>query len=159
MIDYRMLKSLAKASMSGPWEVSDEKLKHFWRVHSDEKLMATIPAGGDKNTDAELVQRRKTAEFIAAANPQAVLELIDEVEAFRKQVAGDRHHRRERQAQGIERAKAEGKYQGRPIDADLHKRVKELLKAGMGVRPTARHAKCSTTTVLKIRAEIMGAQS
>ena len=63
----------------------------------------------------------------------------------------DYEQRRERQAQGIEKAKAAGKYQGRPVDADLHKRVKELLSAGIGIRATARHANCSTTTVLRIR--------
>ncbi|KPX49593.1 Site-specific recombinase, DNA invertase Pin [Pseudomonas syringae pv. helianthi] len=49
-------------------------------------------------------------------------------------------------AQGIEKARAAGKYQGRPTDEDLHKRVKELLAAGLGVRAAARHASCSTTT-------------
>jgi DNA invertase Pin-like site-specific DNA recombinase len=63
----------------------------------------------------------------------------------------DYEQRRERQAQGIDKAKTEGKYKGRPVDADLHKRVKELLKAGLGIRATARHADCSTTTVLRIR--------
>ncbi|MCY1523842.1 putative transposon DNA-invertase [compost metagenome] len=63
----------------------------------------------------------------------------------------DYEQRRERQAQGIKKAKAEGKYKGRPMDADLHKRVAELLKAGLGIRATARHADCSTTTVLRIR--------
>lgn len=46
---------------------------------------------------------------------------------------------------------AQGRYQGRPVDADLHRRVKELLLAGLGIRATARHAGCSTTTVLRIR--------
>lgn len=63
----------------------------------------------------------------------------------------DYEQRRQRQAQGIEKAKAAGKYQGRPVDADLHRRVRELLDAKMGIRATARHAGCSTTTVLKIR--------
>ncbi|CAH0287645.1 Putative transposon Tn552 DNA-invertase bin3 [Pseudomonas koreensis] len=63
----------------------------------------------------------------------------------------DYEQRRERQAQGIQQAKAAGKYQGRPIDEDLHKLVSELLAAGLGVRATARHASCSTTTVLRIR--------
>lgn len=63
----------------------------------------------------------------------------------------DYEQRRQRQAQGIQKAKAEGKYQGRPVDEELHKRVRELLKAGLGIRATARHAQCSTTTVLKIR--------
>ncbi|EIK94016.1 resolvase [Pseudomonas sp. M47T1] len=63
----------------------------------------------------------------------------------------DYEQRRERQAQGIEKAKAEGKYQGRPVDIDLHKRILELLGAGLGIRAIARHASCSTTTVLRVR--------
>lgn len=62
----------------------------------------------------------------------------------------DYEQRRERQAQGIEKVKAAGKYQGRPVDEDLHKRVLELLRAGLGIRATARYANCSTTTVLRI---------
>lgn len=63
----------------------------------------------------------------------------------------DYEQRRERQMQGIEKAKAAGKYQGRQVDADLHKRVRELLAADLGIRATARHAGCSTTTVMRIR--------
>ena len=63
----------------------------------------------------------------------------------------DYEQRRERQAQGIEKARAAGKYQGRPVDTELHKRVTELLRAGLGIRATARHANCSTTTVLRIK--------
>ncbi|MNF34708.1 putative transposon DNA-invertase [compost metagenome] len=66
----------------------------------------------------------------------------------------DYEQRRERQAQGIKKAKDEGMYKGRPVDADLHKRVAELLKAGLGIRATARHADCSTTTVLRIRDKV-----
>ena len=66
----------------------------------------------------------------------------------------DYQQRRERQAQGIAKAKNSGAYKGRPIDADLHKRVRELLAANLGIRATARHAGCSTTTVLKIRDQI-----
>lgn len=63
----------------------------------------------------------------------------------------DYEQRRERQAQGIQKAKAAGKYQGRPVDRALHERIKELLEAGLGIRATARHANCSTTTVLRVR--------
>ena len=35
----------------------------------------------------------------------------------------------QRKAQGIKKANAEGKYQMRPVDADLHKRIRELLIA------------------------------
>lgn len=74
--------------------------------------------------------------------------LVDMMAAIARK---DYEQRRERQAQGIEKAKAAGKYQGRPVDNDLHKRVTELLRAGLGVLATARHANCSTTTVLRIR--------
>jgi DNA invertase Pin-like site-specific DNA recombinase len=63
----------------------------------------------------------------------------------------DYEQRRERQAQGIQKARAAGRYQGRPVDEALHIRIKELLGAGLGIRATARHAKCSTTTVLRVR--------
>ena len=66
----------------------------------------------------------------------------------------DYQQRRERQAQGIAKARNAGVYKGRPIDADLHKRVRELLAANLGIRATARHAGCSTTTVLKIRDQV-----
>ena len=66
----------------------------------------------------------------------------------------DYQQRRERQAQGIAKAKSSGAYKGRPIDADLHRRVRELLAANLGIRATARHAGCSTTTVLKIRDQV-----
>lgn len=57
----------------------------------------------------------------------------------------DYEQRHERQAQGIEKAKAAGKYQGRPVGTDLDNRVRELLKAGLSIRTTVRHADCSTT--------------
>lgn len=85
-----------------------------------------------------------TGRMLAAINSM----LVDMMAAIARK---DYEQRRERQAQGIEKAKAEGRYKGRPVDADLHKRVRELLAAGLGIRATARHAGCSTTTVLKIR--------
>ena len=66
----------------------------------------------------------------------------------------DYQQRRERQAQGIAKAKQGGIYKGRPADQDLHKRVRELLAANFGIRAAARHAKCSATTVLKIRDQL-----
>ena len=42
--------------------------------------------------------------------------------------------RSQHQAQGIDKAKAEGKYQMRPVDADLHKRKRALLIAELEIR-------------------------
>jgi DNA invertase Pin-like site-specific DNA recombinase len=85
-----------------------------------------------------------TGRMLAAINSM----LVDMMAAIARK---DYEQRRERQAQGIAKAKEKGAYKGRPVDADLHKRVRELLTAGLGIRATARHADCSTTTVLKIR--------
>lgn len=85
-----------------------------------------------------------TGRMLAAINSM----LVEMMAAIARK---DYEQRRERQAQGIQKAKAAGKYQGRPVDEELHKRVKELLGAGLGIRATARHADCSTTTVLRIR--------
>ena len=85
-----------------------------------------------------------TGRMLASINSM----LVDMMAAIARK---DWELRRERQAQGIEKAKAKGKYQGRQIDVELHKRVRRYLALGMGIRETAREANCSTTTVLKIR--------
>ncbi len=91
-----------------------------------------------------LYELESTGRMLGAINSM----LVEMMAAIARK---DYEQRRERQAQGIEKAKAAGKYQGRPVDMDLHKRVKELLAAGLGIRASARHADCSTTTVLRIR--------
>jgi DNA invertase Pin-like site-specific DNA recombinase len=65
----------------------------------------------------------------------------------------DYEQRRERQAQGLQRAKGAGVYTGREPDAELHQRVCEALAAGLGVRATARLVSCSTNIVNRIRDE------
>lgn len=65
----------------------------------------------------------------------------------------DYQQRRDRQAQGIEKAKAAGKYQGRPADKEKRRKIRELLDAGFSVRKTAEHAKCSTWTVQAVKRE------
>lgn len=63
----------------------------------------------------------------------------------------DYEQRRERQAQGIAKAKKAGTYTGRKVDHALHRRVLKWLAAGNGIRETARQCDCSTTTVMRIR--------
>ena len=63
----------------------------------------------------------------------------------------DYEQRRERQTQGIEKAKAAGKHQGRPVDADLHRRMGEILSTGLGIRAAARHPGCSTVAAPRIK--------
>ncbi|UVO17109.1 recombinase family protein [Stutzerimonas stutzeri] len=133
-----------------------ESIDRLSRLPADDwqKLKAAIDSKGlrivalDLPTSHQGIADTKGDEFtgrmLAAINSM----LVDMMAAIARK---DYEQRRERQAQGIKKAKEEGRYKGRPVDEDLHKRVRELLAAGLGVRATARHAGCSTTTVLKIR--------
>jgi DNA invertase Pin-like site-specific DNA recombinase len=66
----------------------------------------------------------------------------------------DYEQRRQRQAQGIAKARVEGKHRGRPRDEAKRRRIRELLAAGFSVRRTAEHAGASAFTVQKVKAEI-----
>jgi len=133
-----------------------ESVDRLSRLPADDwtRLKAAIDAKGlrivalDLPTSHQGMRDSKGDEFtnrmLAAINSM----LVEMMAAIARK---DYEQRRERQAQGIQKARAAGKYQGRPVDEALHIRIKELLGAGLGIRATARHAKCSTTTVLRVR--------
>ena len=56
---------------------------------------------------------------------------------------------RERQRAGIERAKAEGVYKGRPVTLD-HGKIIALRKAGKGATEIAQAMGCSRGAVYKV---------
>ncbi|MBD9411254.1 recombinase family protein [Stutzerimonas stutzeri] len=133
-----------------------ESIDRLSRLPADDwqKLKAAIDSKGlrivalDLPTSHQGIADTKGDEFTGRMLGAINSMLVDMMAAIARK---DYEQRRERQAQGIKKAKEEGRYKGRPVDKDLHKRVRELLTAGLGVRATARHAGCSTTTVLKIR--------
>jgi DNA invertase Pin-like site-specific DNA recombinase len=61
----------------------------------------------------------------------------------------ERERLRERTLLGLDRAKAQGKRLGRPVNDELRTRVAEC--AGLSVREAAKQVGCSTATVQKIR--------
>lgn len=65
----------------------------------------------------------------------------------------DYEQRRERQAQGIAKAKAEGRLKGRPVDTEKRRKIDELLKLGCSVRKAAEIAGASTYTVQRVKRE------
>lgn len=85
-----------------------------------------------------------TARMLDAINGM----LLDMLAAIARK---DYEQRRERQRQGIEKAKAEGKYQGRPRDVSSRRRVAELLEAGFSIRKAAEHAGVSSFTVQDVK--------
>lgn len=66
----------------------------------------------------------------------------------------DYEQRRDRQKQGIDRAKADGKYGGRPADSKLQMKVSELLRKGFSVRKSAQIVGCAPSTVQRIKQRI-----
>jgi len=71
----------------------------------------------------------------------------------------DYEQRRQRQAQGIEKAKAHGKYKGRSVDTAKHARIRALLGEGQSIRAVANAVKCSPTTVQAVKNELMAKQA
>ncbi len=62
----------------------------------------------------------------------------------------DYEDRRRRQAQGIEKAKANAVYKGRQVDQVLHARIKACLASGMSLRTTATTVGCALSTVQRV---------
>ena len=56
---------------------------------------------------------------------------------------------KERQRTGIDKAKAEGKYTGRPASLD-HQKVRALRQGGVGASAIARQMNCSRSAVYKV---------
>lgn len=62
----------------------------------------------------------------------------------------DYEDRRRRQKQGIEKAKANNRYKGRPINQDLHRKVQELLSDGKSWNKIQDLIGCSRATIAKV---------
>jgi len=86
-----------------------------------------------------------TGRMLSAINDM----LLDMLAAIARK---DYEDRRRRQAQGIERAKDQGQYKGRPIDADLHRRILSCLDDGKSLRKTADIVGCALSTVQRAKA-------
>ena len=69
------------------------------------------------------------------------------------QTARDEYEdRRERQRQGIEIARREGRYTGRKADYAQHRRIVALREVGMSIAKTAELTPCSPAQVKRIMA-------
>ncbi|SEH79435.1 Site-specific DNA recombinase [Rhizobium tibeticum] len=62
----------------------------------------------------------------------------------------DYEDRRRRQAQGIEKAKATGRYKGRPEDADRNAAITRMLKAKASWNDIVKATGCSRSTLLRL---------
>ena len=59
--------------------------------------------------------------------------------------------RRARQRQGIDKAKAKGKYKGRPANKDMHERVLKMLTNGFSYREIKETLGVSMGTIFNVK--------
>jgi DNA invertase Pin-like site-specific DNA recombinase len=124
-----------------------------------EKLVASIRAKGARLAVPGLVDLSDLAD---EADGVAKIVLVSVQELLLKlalQMARDDYEiRRERQRQGVQLAKAAGKYTGRKADTATHQRIVALRRAGQTIERTAELAGCSISQVKRIWA-LHGAKS
>lgn len=74
----------------------------------------------------------------------------------------DYNDRRRRQAQGVKKAREEGKYLGRKPDLEMYAKIKELVEAGFSLRKAAKQHGVALSTAqraMKYWATVEGGQS
>ncbi|TIC78418.1 recombinase family protein [Crenobacter intestini] len=136
-----------------------EKIDRLSRLPLEqaEALVEAIKAKGAKLAIPGVVD---LSEIAAAADGVArvVLQGVqDMLLRLALQMARDDYEtRRERQAQGIEQAKAKGVYKGRKPDADKHAAIRAHLAAGLNPSQIARLVGCSRSTVYAVTQEVEG---
>ncbi len=119
------------------------------RLREQLKAKGVLVVALDLPTSHRVMQGPKaeddfTGRMLLAVNDM----LLDMLAAVARK---DYEDRRRRQAQGIEGAKARGDYKGRQVDAELHRRITELLTDGKSVRGVADLLSCSTSTVQRVK--------
>lgn len=116
-----------------------------------EKLVASIRAKGARLAVPGLVDLSDVAD---EADGVAKIVLVSVQELLLKlalQMARDDYEtRRERQRQGVQLAKAAGKYTGRKANIATHQRIVALRRAGQTIERTAELAGCSVSQVKRI---------
>ena len=116
-----------------------------------ERLVASIRAKGAQLAVPGVVD---LSDLAAASEGVAkiVLESVqDMLLKLALQIARDDYEtRRERQRQGVELAKAAGKYAGRKADTATHERIVALRGAGHSIERTAELAGCSESQVKRV---------
>ena len=116
-----------------------------------ERLVASIRAKGARLSVPGIIDLDELAAE-AQGVPRIVLESVqDMLLKLALQMAHDDYEdRRERQRQGIELAKAAGRYAGRQTDTATHARIVALREGGKSIAETAKLAGCSQSQVKRV---------
>ena len=130
-----------------------EKIDRISRLPLGEaqKLVGSIRSKGAKLAVPGLVD---LSEFATEADSVAriVIEAVQELllKLALQMARDDYETRRERQRQGVQLAKAAGRYAGRRSDVATHQRIIALRGAGQSIKRTAELAGCSKSQVKRI---------
>ena len=116
-----------------------------------ETLIAAIQAKGARLAVPGLVDLSELAEA-SEGIPRIVLQAVQDMllRLALQMAREDYETRRERQRQGIELAKAVGRYAGRKTDTAMHKRILALRAGGNSIVETAKLAGCSASQVKRV---------
>ncbi|MJS61848.1 resolvase [Salmonella enterica subsp. enterica] len=131
-----------------------EQVDRLSRLNAEDwqKLRGIIQAKGVRVVALDLPTSHMLAnpgdEFTARMFEAINGMMLDMLAAIARKDYSDR---RRRQAEGIARAKAAGGYKGRPVNADIHAKVNQLLdKGGFTISQMASLAGCGLSTVKAI---------
>jgi len=116
-----------------------------------EKLVASIRAKGARLAVPGLVDLSDLADEADGVAKVVLMSVQELLLKLALQMARDDYEtRRERQRQGVQLAKAAGKYTGRKADTATHRRIVALRRAGETIERTAELAGCSVSQVKRI---------
>jgi len=116
-----------------------------------EALIASIRAKGARLAVPGLVDLSDIADKFEGVAKIVLDGMQDVLLKLALQMAREEHEKRsERQRQGIQIAKASGKYLGRKADSLTHQRIIALRSAGQGIARTADLAGCSVSQVKRV---------
>jgi DNA invertase Pin-like site-specific DNA recombinase len=116
-----------------------------------QRLVDSIRAKGARLAVPGLVDLSEfatTADGVARIVLESVQELL--LKLALQMARDDYETRRERQRQGVQLAKAAGKYAGRRPDVATHRRIIALRRAGQSIKRTAELAGCSESQVKRV---------
>lgn len=130
-----------------------EKIDRISRLPLEdaEKLVASIRAKGARLVVPGLVdlsEQADAADDISKIVLNSVQELL--LKLALQMARDDYETRRERQRQGVQKAKESGKYKGRPKDDIKNKQIVAFRVAEYSISQTARLASCSISQVKRV---------
>lgn len=108
-----------------------------------------------KNRKIRIVSMDVEASWVMVSSESAMAPLSEQLTAAIMDMvdalgAKEKLQHRDRQMEGISRAKAKGKYKGRPIDQTKHDRIRALLKNGSSWSDVCAETGASRSTIARV---------